>query len=82
MQEKARKMVMDYFNKYVERHDNKQITMDDVHVVWFSEILYNWKAMVRISVYDDMCFKVTHDGYKNETYLDTYKKWDIMAIED
>ena len=35
MQEKARKIVMDYFNTHVDVTDNNQITMDDVYVVWF-----------------------------------------------
>nr|DAW54610.1 MAG TPA: hypothetical protein [Caudoviricetes sp.] len=34
MQEKARKVVMDYFNKHVDVTDKKQITMDDVFVVY------------------------------------------------
>ena len=54
MQEKARKIVMDYFNSHVEVTDGKQITMDDVYVVWFSKTLQNWKAMVSTTVSDGM----------------------------
>lgn len=36
MQEKAKQIVVDYFNKHVEVTDNKKITADDVFVVWFS----------------------------------------------
>lgn len=43
MQEKARRIVMDYFNAHVDKTDKKQITMDDVFVVWFSKTLQNWK---------------------------------------
>lgn len=34
MQEKARKIVMNYFNTHVDVTEKKQITMDDVFVVW------------------------------------------------
>lgn len=41
MQEQARKIVMEYFNSHVDKTDNKQITLDDVYVVWFSKTLQN-----------------------------------------
>lgn len=82
MQEKARKIVMDYFNSHVEKTDNKQITMDDVYVVWFCKTLQNWKAMVSTNVSDGMYYEVTHNGDKNETYLDAYKKWENIKVID
>lgn len=82
MQEKARKIVMDYFNSRVEKTDNKQLTMDDVYVVWFSKTLQNWKALVSTTVSDGMYYEVTHNGDKHETYLDAYKKWENMTIKD
>lgn len=82
MQEKARKIVMDYFNSHVEKTDNKQITMDDVYVVWFCKTLQNWKAMVSTTVSDGMYYEVTHNGDKNETYLDAYKKWENVKVTD
>lgn len=81
MQEKARKIVMDYFNSRVEKTDNKQITMDDVYVVWFSKTLQNWKAMVSTTVSDGMYYEVTHNGDNNETYLDAYKKWENITVK-
>ena len=80
MQEKARKIVMDYFNEHVEKTDNNKITMDDVYVVWYSKTLQNWKAMVSTTVSDGMYYEVTHNGDKNETYLDAYKKWENKTI--
>ncbi len=82
MQEKARKIVMDYFNSRVEVTDDKQITMDDVYVVWFSKTLQNWKAMVSTTVSDGMYYEVTHNGDKNETYLDAYKKWENVTVKE
>lgn len=53
MQEKARKIVVDYFNQHAQHTtvtDHKQITLDNVFVVWFSKTLQNWKALDRKSV--------------------------------
>lgn len=82
MQEKARKIVMDYFNAHVDKTDNKQITMDDVYVVWFCKTLQNWKCLVSTSVSDGMYYEVTHNGNKGETYVDVYKKWENICVKD
>lgn len=82
MQEKARKIVMDYFNSHADRSYKKQITMDDVFVVWFSKTLQNWKCLVSTTVSDGMYYEVTHNGDKGETYVDVYKKWENLCVKD
>lgn len=82
MQEKARKIVMDYFNSHADRSDKKKITMDDVFVVWFSKTLQNWKCLVSTIVSDGMYYEVTHNGDKGETYVDVYKKWENFCVKD
>lgn len=79
---RARQLVVDYFNKHVDVTDDKQITLDDVFVVWFSKTLQNWKALVSTTVSDGMYYEITHNGDKGETYLDAYKKWDNRCIPD
>lgn len=81
-QEKARKIVMNYFNSHVDKTDNKQIILDDVYVVWFSKTLQNWKALVSTSVLDGMYYEITYNGDKNETYVDVYKKWENFTVKD
>ena len=34
------------------------------------------------NVRDGIYYEVTHNGDKRETYLDVYKKWDNMIVED
>lgn len=80
MQEKAKQIVVDYFNKHAEITDNKQITKDDVFVVWFCKTLQNWKALLSTTVSDGMYYEITHNGDKGETYLDAYKKWENVCI--
>lgn len=82
MQEYAKKLIMDYFNEHVEKTDNMRITMDDVYVVWFSKTLQNWKALVSTTISDGMYYEVTHNGDKNETYVDVYKKWENFCVKE
>lgn len=82
MQKRAKELVVNYFNDHVEITDNKKITEDDVFIVWFCKTLQNWKALVSTTISDGMYYEVTHNGDKNETYLDAYKKWENVCIPD
>lgn len=81
MQEKARRIIMNYFNDHVDVTDGKRLTMDDVFVVWFAKTLQNWKCLVSTMVSDGMYYEVTHNGDKNETYVDVYKKWENYCVK-
>ena len=81
MQEKAKQIVVDYFNDHVDVTDNKKITIDEVFVVWFAKTLQNWKALVSTTVSYGMYYEITHNGDKNETYVDVYKKWENLTVK-
>ena len=82
MQKRAKELVVNYFNDHVDKTDKKTITEDDVFIVWFCKTLQNWKALVSTTISDGMYYEVTHNGDKNETYLDAYKKWENVRIPD
>lgn len=82
MLNKAKQIVIDYFNNHCEKTDGFVLTKDDVFIVWFSKTLQNWKALVSTTVSDGMYYEVTYNGDKMETYLDAYKKWDNKCISD
>lgn len=82
MLNRAKQLVVDYFNAHVDVTDGKKLTMEDVFIVWFSKTLQNWKALVSTTVSDGMYYEITHNGDKGETYLDAYKKWDNQCIVD
>lgn len=82
MQKRAKELVVNYFNDHVDKTDKKTITEDDVFIVWFCKTLQNWKALVSTTISDGMYYEVTHNGDKNETYLDAYKKWENVCIPD
>ena len=70
--------IADYTNKH--RTDNVKITTDDVYVVWYCKTLQNWKALASTNLYDGMYYEITHNGDKNETYIDVYKKWENFVV--
>ena len=76
-------MVIDYFNKEVEKTDAKKLEPDDVYVVWSCYILGNQKCLISTNVSDGMYYEVTYNANKNEIYLDAYKKWknEYYAVE-
>lgn len=81
-QEKAKQIVIDYYNEHVEITDNKKLTESEVFIVWFSKTLQNWKALVSTTISNGMYYEVTYNGDKKETYLDAYKKWENVCVKD
>lgn len=77
----CKKLVVDYYNKRVETTDQKLLTENDVYVVWMCKTLQNNKALVSTTVSDGMYYEITHNGDKNETYLDAYKKWENVCMK-
>ena len=82
MQERAREIVRDYFNKHVDVTDGVQLSIEDVYVVWFSKTLQNWKALVSTTVPDNKYYELTYNGDKGETYIDVYVKLDNQVVKD
>ena len=76
----SKQLVVDYFNKRVEKTDGIQITKEEVFIVWFSKTLQNFKALVSTTVSDGMYYEITYNGDKQELYLDAYKKWENKAV--
>lgn len=82
MQERAKQIVVDYFNSHLDKTDGKQISLEDVYVVWFCKTLQNWKTLLSTNVRDGVYYEITHNGDKNETYVDVYKKWENYAVRE
>lgn len=82
MQKRAKQIVVDYFNSHMDKTDGKQIGLEDVYVVWFCKALQNWKALLSTNVRDGVYYEITHNGDKNETYVDVYKKWENYAVRE
>ena len=77
----CKKTVVNYFNSKVEKTDDFELTEENVYIVWICKVLQNNKALVSTDVTDGMYYEITHNGDKNETYIDAYKKWDNFVIK-
>lgn len=77
----AKRVVLNYANKHIDKTDNVQITLDDVYVVWFCKTLQNWKALISTTLPDGTYYEVTYNGDKKEIYLDAYKKFENQKID-
>ena len=77
----CKNIIVVYFNEHANVTDKKYITSKDVYIVWFSETLQNFKALVSTNVSDGMYYELTYNGDKKELYLDAYKKWENRCIK-
>lgn len=78
----CKQIVVDYFNSRADKTDkNGKITEDDVFVVWSCKTLQNNKALVSTTAPDGMYYEITHNGDRNETYVDVYKKWENYTVK-
>ena len=66
----CKEIVVNYFNACVDKTDKKEITEDDVFIVWSCK-----------TVPDGMYYEITHNGDKQETYVDVYKKWENFKVK-
>ena len=77
----CKKHVVDYFNENVDKTDQKQISENDVFVVWSCKTLQNNKALLSTTVPDGMYYEPTYNGDKNELYMDAYKKFENRSFK-
>ena len=66
--------------KCVEQTTN-EVLAEEMYIVWFCKTLQNWKALVSTDVINGVYWEVTHNGDKNETYVDTYTKSRNVCIK-
>ena len=76
----CKQTVAQYANEHMDKTDGKQITEDDVFIVWMCKTLQNSKAMVSTTLFDGMYYELTYNGDKKQLYLDAYKKWENKCI--
>lgn len=79
--DKCKEIVADYANEHLDKSDQKEITTDDVFVVWSCKTLQNNKALLSTTLSDGMYYELTYNGDKQEIYFDAYKKWKNKAIK-
>lgn len=70
--------VVNYTNKHFNKTDNKQITKDDVFMVWCCKTLQNNKALLSTTLFDGMYYEIIYNEDKDEAYIYAYKKWEKL----
>ena len=58
--------VCDYTNKHLDKTDKKEITTDDVFIVWCCKTLQNNKALLSTTLFDGMYYECTYNGDKKK----------------
>ncbi len=76
----CKEIVKNYTNEHLDKTDNKEITTNEVFVVWSCKTLQNNKALLSTTLFDGMYYELTYNGDKKEIYLDAYKKFENRAI--
>lgn len=77
----CKKVVCDYANERLDKTDGKQITEEDVFIVWLCKTLQNNKALVSTTLLDGMYYELRYNGNKDECYVDAYKKWENFCVD-
>lgn len=74
--------IIKYYKENGEVTDNVELNIKDIYIVWSCKTLQNNKALLSTTLYDGMYFECTYNGDKKEMYLDAYKKWKNIKIEE
>ena len=80
MDNRALSIVKDYIERHLDKSDG-EISFD-MYIVWKAKILQNWKYLISSTLFDGMYYEITFNGDKNEWYLDAYKKFENVVIEE
>lgn len=71
---KFQKACKEWLIAYCKENFNKDISIEDIFVVWSCKILQNNKILISTPLLDGIYVECTQNGDKQETYFDIYKK--------
>lgn len=82
MDQIAIRIVMDYIIHHLDKTDIVNSNEIEGYIVWKCKVLQNWKYLISSTLLDGMYYELTFNGDKNEWYLDAYKKFENMVINN
>lgn len=71
---KFQKACKEWLVKYYKEKFGKDISIEDIYVVWSCKTLQNNKVLIATNRPDNLYIECTYNGDKEETYFDVYKK--------
>ena len=72
-------LVKDYIISNLDKED--KVPNFKLFIVWKCKVLQNWKYLISSTLSDGMYYEITHNGDKQETYVDAYKKWENFVVK-
>lgn len=73
-------IVKNYIDKHLDKSDEP--ASYEVYIVWKCKALQNWKYLLSSTLYDGMYYELTYNGDKKEWYVDAYKKFENVVVQD
>lgn len=74
-------IVVKYFNENVDKTDNNSIRNGCAHKSFIVLQCFTRPHDEYVIFGNRMYYEITHNGDKNETYVDAYKKWENFVIK-
>ena len=71
---KFQKRCKEWLIAYYREKFKKNISIEDIFVVWSCKTLQNNKILISTTLLDGIYVECTQNGDKQETYFDIYKK--------
>lgn len=76
----AKEAVVANFNKHRNPDKMPALTLDGVHVDWFSKTLGNWKAILTAPVASSLLWEVSYDGAAKMLVMEVYSQLNRVKI--
>lgn len=79
---KFQKACKEWLIKYYKENFDKDISIEDIFVVWSCKTLKNNKVLISTNISDNLYVECTHNGNKEETYFDIYKRQENILVDN
>lgn len=76
---RVKEEVAKYANEHLDKSDGKQITTDDVFIVWYSKSLQNHKALASTTLFDGMYYELPTTATRMKSTLMLTRNGKISA---
>ena len=61
---------------------NEDLKIDELHLVWFTKALQNWKCIIIDLRENNRLYECTFNGNKQELYVDIYDKQHNIVVTE